>query len=91
MPVLIVNPNCHADENSKRKDSYDFSTLHFKYVLKKYILDSGFKRVNFIAVGEGGKLIFDQLYDYQDKMFKIIGKMAFVDSFILSSRKLSIE
>ena len=54
-------------------------------------MDAGFKRVNFIANGDGGKLLFDQLYDYQDKMFKIIGKMAFVDSFILNSRKLSIE
>jgi len=65
--------------------------MHFRYVWKKYIMDSGFKRINIIALAEGGKLLFDQLQILQNKFFKIIGKMAFVNTFILSSRNLSIE
>lgn len=59
MAILIVNPTCNQSDLLKRRSFLNYSSLQFKYIWKKYVVQSGLKRINIIAFAEGGKDVFD--------------------------------
>ena len=66
-------------------------TKHAIYVWKTYVLNSGFKKVNIIANGTGGKGLTKIQEVYHETFYSIVGKIAYTHSKIINKHILQEE
>jgi len=81
MSVIIFNPNCREDPESKEKiNEFNNMSNHCLYVWKNVVPYSKAKEIYIVAHSAGGYCLVDLVTNFQSKFIKNVIKMALTDS-----------
>lgn len=91
-PVLVMNPNYNKEpESGKSIPLSETGQKHALHVWKNYVVNSGFSRILVLAHSAGGVCLANIMQEFQSTFYKMVGKVALTDSYVISGRNLTPE